>query len=95
MSQGGAGDFNKASKGGAETTSRRIPPGHASSLAVWIESKSPSVGGRKIRRGVTIGIKWRIERLRWNCSGLVKTKKGTACTHCSLPRTNLEIIRIP
>jgi hypothetical protein len=43
-------------------------------LAVWIESKSPSVGGRKIRRGVTIGIKWRIERLPWNCSGLVKTK---------------------
>src|ERR1700722_16631101 len=38
---------------------------HASSFAVWIESKSPSVGGRNIRRGVTIGIKWRIERLDW------------------------------
>ena len=48
--------------------------------AVWIGSKSPSVGGRKIRRGVTIGIKWCIERLRWNCSGRVK-RKG----HC-LPR---------
>src|SRR5580704_16069681 len=48
---------------------QRCKSGHASSLAVWIESKSPSVGGRKISRGVTIGIKWRIERLSWNCSG--------------------------
>src|SRR5579864_4161464 len=62
---------------------QRCKSGHASSLAVWIESKSSSVGGRKIRRGVTMGIKWRIERLRWNCSGLVKTKNGTARTHCS------------
>src|SRR5208283_2551643 len=54
----------------------------------WIESKSPSVGGRKIRRGVTIGMKWRIERLRWNCSRVVKAKMGTACTHCSVPRTS-------
>src|SRR4029077_10523763 len=52
----------------------RCKSGHASSLAVWIESKSSRVGGRKIRRGVTIGIKWRMERLRWNCSGLGKTK---------------------
>src|SRR5277367_2526303 len=55
---------------------QRCKSGHASSLAVWIESKSPSLGGRKIRRGVTIGIKWRIMRLRWNCSGLVKTEKA-------------------
>ena len=87
MSQGGAGDFNKASKGGAETTSRRIPPGHASSLAVWIESKSPSVGGRKIRRGVTIGIKWRIERLSWNCRGPGEDENAH-CLHAVLrPRT--------
>src|SRR5579862_5766825 len=63
---------------------QRCKSGHASSLAVWIESKSASVGGRKIRRGVTIGIKWRIERLRWNCSGVVKTKKGAACLSTAL-----------
>src|SRR6266550_3958327 len=57
---------------------QRCKSGHASSLAVWIESKSPSLGGRKIRRGVTIGIKWRIKRLRWNCSGLAKTKRPGA-----------------
>ena len=39
----------------------------ASSLAAWIASKSSRVGGRKTRCGVTMGIKWRIERL--NCNG--------------------------
>src|SRR5580700_1084948 len=53
---------------------QRCKSGHASSLAVWIESKSPRVGGRKTRRGVTMGIKWRIERLRCNCSGLMKAE---------------------
>src|ERR1700685_1726430 len=49
---------------------QRCKSGHASSLAVWIASKSPRVGGRKTSRGVMIGIKWRIERLRCNGSGV-------------------------
>jgi len=48
---------------------QRCKSGHAFSLALWIESKSPRVGGRKTSRGVTIGIEWRIERFRCNCSG--------------------------
>src|SRR5580698_633217 len=70
---------------------QRCKSGHASSLAAWIESKSPSLGGRKIRRGVTIGIKWRIKRLRWNCSGRVQTKKrclrAGSCPKCTVCQT--------
>src|SRR5882724_10125991 len=42
---------------------QRCKSGHAFSLADWIESKSPRVGGRKTSRGVTMGIEWRIDRL--------------------------------
>jgi hypothetical protein len=61
----------------------RSPGAESDTLAVWIESKSPSVGGRKIRRGVTIGIKWRIERLRRNCSGLGEDENAQ-CLHAAL-----------
>src|SRR5580698_470310 len=60
----------------------------ASSLAAWIASRSSRIGGRKTRRGVTIGIKWRIERL--NCNGSCPPQESPAAPALERRRTNVE-----